>query len=484
MKRHILTLLIASALAGGTALAAPAVADGLRVDSVRMERNGRYVAIRMTLDLHGVQVDANRALLITPCIDGTDQHQRLLPAIGIYGRTRYYHYLRANGSDMLSGPDETTLRTGHLPQQLPYEAVVDYSPWMEGAQLSLQLQEYGCCNEVLDEDGRVLFSDFQSPRKPIDYLPLLAYVKPEADRVKLRSLTGRAYVDFPVNQTDIRPGYRNNAAELRRITATIDSVKTDPDIRITALSIKGYASPEGSWTGNERLAAARTEALKDYVDGLYHFDRDFIRTDHEAEDWDGLRRYVSQSDLPHREEILDIIDSPLQPDPKEWRLKSRYPDEYARLLRDCYPALRHSDYRVDYVVRHYTDVDEIRRVLHTRPQKLSLEEFYLAAQAEVPGSDAFNEVFETAVRMYPDDETANLNAANAALGRHDTKHAERYLLKAGNSPQATQARALLALMQGDKATARTLFSEAAARGVTQAQEALKLLQDNEQNENL
>lgn len=481
MKRYILLYMIATA-AANIALAAQVPTDGIRVDSLSMERNGDYVAIRMNLGLQDVKIDANRALLITPCISGEDDEYQL-PAVGIYSRTRYYHYLRTNGNDMLSGPEETTLRANKLPETLPYETLVSYKPWMEGAQLTLLLQEYGCCNEVLNEEKEILLTDFQSPRKEIDYLPLLAYVKPEADSIKIRSLTGKAYVDFPVNQTDIRPAYRNNATELHRITATIDSVKTDPDIHITALSIKGYASPEGSLENNERLARLRTEALKKYVSGLYDFPNDFISTDYEAEDWTGLRRYVKQSDLPHRQEILDIIDSDLRPDPKEWRLKSRYPEEYARLLRDCYPALRHSDYRVDYVVRHYTDVEEIRRVLRSRPQKLSLEEFYLAAQAEEPGSEAFNEVFETAVRMYPDDETANLNAANSALSRKDVKRAERYLTKAGNSTEATHARALLALMKGDTATAQTLLQEAAAQGLPQAQKALELVKNSKFNQN-
>lgn len=481
MKRYILLYMIATA-AANIALAAQVPTDGIRVDSLSMERNGDYVAIRMNLGLQDVKIDANRALLITPCISGEDDEYQL-PAVGIYSRTRYYHYLRTNGNDMLSGPEETTLRANKLPETLPYETLVSYKPWMEGAQLTLLLQEYGCCNEVLNEEKEILLTDFQSPRKEIDYLPLLAYVKPEADSIKLRSLTGKAYVDFPVNQTDIRPAYRNNATELHRITATIDSVKTDPDIHITALSIKGYASPEGSLENNERLARLRTEALKKYVSGLYDFPNDFISTDYEAEDWTGLRRYVEQSDLPHRQEILDIIDSDLRPDPKEWRLKSRYPEEYARLLRDCYPALRHSDYRVDYVVRHYTDVEEIRRVLRSRPQKLSLEEFYLVAQAEEPGSETFNEVFETAVRMYPDDETANLNAANSALSRKDVKRAERYLTKAGNSTEATHARALLALMKGDTATAQTLLQEAAAQGLPQAQKALELVKNSKFNQN-
>ncbi len=54
---------------------------------------------------------------------------------------------------------------------------------------------------------------------------------------------------------------------------------------------------------------------------------------------------------------------------------------------------------------------------------------YLAAQDMKLGSEEYNETFEVAVRMFPDDEVANLNAANAAMARGDMKNAEYYLKK-------------------------------------------------------
>ncbi|MFR9257142.1 MAG: hypothetical protein ACLVJ6_17510 [Merdibacter sp.] len=42
-------------------------------------------------------------------------------------------------------------------------------------------------------------------------------------------------------------------------------------------------------------------------------------------------------------------------------------------------------------------------MLATQPQKLSQNEFHLAAQEYEPGTDEFSEVYETAVRMYPAD---------------------------------------------------------------------------------
>ena len=102
-------------------------------------------------------------------------------------------------------------------------------------------------------------------------------------------------------------------------------------------------------------------------------------------------------------------------------MKKRYPSDYAYLYRNVYPGLRHSDYAVQYHVRTYTDVAEIRKLMTTEPQKLSLQELYLVALDCVPGSDEYNEVFAIAVRMFPNDETANLNAANMAMELGDLK---------------------------------------------------------------
>ena len=64
------------------------------------------------------------------------------------------------------------------------------------------------------------------------------------------------------------------------------------------------------------------------------------------------------------------------------------------MLQTYYPALRHTDYRIEYNIRTYSDVNEIRRIMKEQPQKLSLNEFYLLAQDCQPGSEEFNDVFE------------------------------------------------------------------------------------------
>ena len=244
------------------------------------------------------------------------------------------------------------------------------------------------------------------------------------------------------------------------------------------MSIEGYASPEGPYRNNERLAKGRTSALADYVCALYAFDKSIMKTGWVVEDWAGLRRYVESSDIDNRDAILSIIGmEDLEPDSREWKLKSSYPEQYRFLLDNVYPGLRHSDYEVEYVIRAFVDIDEIKAVMKSAPQKLSLHEMYVVAQSLETGSDEYCEVFEVAVRMFPEDPVANLNAANIALGRDELERAEGYLAKAGECPEAVYARGILAAKRGDYDSAVRLFGEAADAGISQAGDAVAQLRE-------
>lgn len=436
------------------------VVDGVSVGDLKIERNGGYMAVDMTLGLKELDVDGNRAVLLTPrLVNGGDSLD--LPSVGIYGRRRYYFYVR-NGESMLSGKDETSFKASEKPDDLAYHNIVSYAGWMDGATLSLHRSDYGCCHTLLAEQ------DGELGRHREAFFPTLVYAQPAAETVKHRSLEGSAFIDFPVDKTVIYPDYRRNTVELGKIQATIDSVRGDRDVTITQVWLKGYASPESPYAHNRELAIGRTEALKKYIQQLYKFEEGIISTDHEPEDWAGLRRYVEQTNLGHRTEILALIDSDMDPDAKEAKIKRTYPEDYRFLLQNCYPALRHTDYRIAYDIRSYSDAEEIARVMREQPQKLSLNEFYLVARQYEPGTDEFTDVYETAVRMYPSDETANLNAANAAMRRGDLDGAERYLAKAGNTPEAVYARGALAIRREDYDAARRHLNEAKALGVEQA----------------
>ena len=443
-----------------TATPSPSKADSeYAAVNPKMIRNAGLMTVNLGIDLTDTKISANHADLFVPVIVN-GQHSQALAPVGVYGRTRYYQYLRS-GEKPLGGDSETSYRNSQRPDVIEYSQTIPYENWMDGSHLELHRYTYGCCRTLLSLTATSPIATY----KNIEFVPQFRYLRPEADSVKMRELSGRAYIEFPVNRTELHPDYRRNAVELAKVIATIDSVRNDKDVTVQSITIKGYASPEGTYANNERLAKGRTGTLKEYVETLYNFPKDFISTAYEPEDWDSLRAYVAKSSLANRDGILAIIDGNLAPDPKEAKIKADYPDDYKFLLSNVYPGLRHSDYTIEYTIRTYSDVNEIREVMATAPQKLSLNEMFLLAQSLKPGSDEYNSVFETAVRMYPADPTANLNAANSAMSRKDYASAARYLDKAGSGYHVTYARGVLKALQGDYADAERLMQQAENEGM-------------------
>lgn len=473
MKRKIYIMLAAlsgiACIPEAGAQDAKNIIPGVSIENFSMEREGKYLNVEMDMDLEDLSVSSNRAVLLTPrLVNGTDSLN--LPSVGIYGRRRYYYYIR-NGKGNISGENERVYRAKDKPDSIAYSNLTEYTDWMDGATLKFRRSDWGCCHDMLAEYDGILGRHREA------FFPELLFVQPKAEIEKVRSLSGSAYIDFPVDQTVIYPDYHNNTAELGKIAGTIDSVRTDKDITITSVWLKGYASPESPYRHNTDLAIGRTAALKSHIGQLFHFPDGIIDTDYEPENWDGLRRYVEKSNIDHREEILDMIDTDMDPDAKEAKIKRTFPEEYRFLLQHCYPYLRRTDYRIEYNIRIFNDVEEIKRVMAERPQKLSQNEFYLVAQEYEPGTPEFTDVFETAVRIFPNDTVANLNAANAAIRRDEFARAQRYLDKVGDSPEAMYARAALAIRKKDYDSALKYLDKAKDMGLEQAAKTLNELNE-------
>ena len=465
-------LLILAMLAGASSLSARGVVAPVGLDSIQFDRQGDYLMLDMDLNLRPTDVASGRAQVITPLIVTEKGDTIALPSVGVYGRQRYINYLR-NDRSALSRSDETTFRADERPMTMDYQAALAYADSLNGCSLVIRRRLFGCANCLVDEK----FDSVGGYRELLPPMRKLIYIDAEDTGPIIDTLAGSAYIDFIVDKTYIDPNYRRNPQELMRIQASIDTVVNDKDVKITGVWLKGFASPESPYSHNRELAIGRTEALKEHIGQLYDFGGDIIETDFEPEDWAGLRAAVAASNIDNRDAILEIIDSDMAPDPKEALIKKRFPKEYRFMLANFYPALRHTEYRVTYEVKRFDDVDKIREVMRTKPNRLTLREFYILGNACQPGSDEFNEVYETAVRMYPDDPVANINAANAALQRDDLVSAEKYLAKAGDADQAVYARASLAFAKGDYDEAekllRTLPDMTAARDLLNEIEAIK-----------
>ena len=165
--------------------------------------------------------------------------------------------------------------------------------------------------------------------------------------------------------------------------------------------------------------------------------------------------------MPAREALLDVIrDASIDdPDRREEKLRGVDGGEpYRYLVKEIYPALRHSDYKVSYTIRPIS-VEEAKELIYNDPKQLSLDEMFRVAQTYETGSAEFKEVFEIAVRMYPDDPVSNLNAALTAIDAGRLESAHRYLAKTSDSAERTLAEAAIAMLENRLDEAEALLGK-------------------------
>ena len=434
----------------------------VRTTSSSLYKMGKELVVSISIDITR-DFSPNESMVLVPIITDSPEHQLELPPIYINSRKQHIIFQRETSKKEKEA--QALQRKNGVRQTIHYLQSVPFEKWMNRAALSLIERS---CGIPGTEDFTCIARLHPQPMPA----PQLAFLTPQIEKSKIRKEKGSAFIDFPVNVAVINDKYSNNAAELNKIIETINTIKKDSNVSITHISIHGYASPDGPLRINERLSRERTQALKEYVSRLYTFEGKDIHTSYTPEDWEGFEALLGDTVFQQKEAIMRNVTSDHHPDHKEKMIKSQFPAFYRFASRHWFTLLRHSDYTIEYHVRPFT-VEESQKVFDTNPKNLSLEEMFRLALTHSPGSEMYNRIFMTAVQQFPDNPTANLNAACIALMQKDTKTATAFLRKAPAVPEKTLAEGVACFLQGDYEKAETLFRQAKDAGLPQADENLK-----------
>ena len=452
--------------------------DQVRIEKESITRNDDNNVLSIDMDIvmqENMKLSSNHVATLTPFLESNGR-TKILPSIVVYGRKREVVNQRNNITPVSENTYSVIRRKHNKEQIINYHQQFQFEAWMRDAEMKLNIDVCGCCDLKEETNGELIT---RLNISPLVIQPSISYITPQAEAVKHRAIEGSAFLDFPVNQIIIRPEYRRNTVELAKIRATIDSVRNDDKTTLSSIRIHGYASPEGSYANNTRLAKGRTQALVDYVTSYYKFDNKLITSEYTSEDWEGFRKFIAASSLEKKDEILKLMDdSTLDIDKKERQIAQLAgPQTYKYILEECYPALRHSDYTVNYTVRGF-NLEETKEIIKTRPQLLSLQEIYRIAESCQPGSKEFNHSFQVAATMFPDDPIANLNAGAMEIQKGgDLTTAKKHLAKADQKAAETLNNlGVIALLEGDYDAAEKYFNAAKAGGLaTQADTNMKQL---------
>ena len=505
MKRILFILL--SSLVISLQLKAEGYDGGVVFENQTFEERDGFLHLSFRVHVSSLAVTKCTAMRVFPELVGSGDKVYYFPYIEATGKNREKMNKRRYkliGKKRMAAYEYPYIQVNVKPKTdtlLNYEISVPYEEWMAGGALVLRQEMNSCRDEHrlythvlsrrLGDEVAATGSQWQYVPVPDDTFggrtpssqnlsglaPLAVAVNASValaipdDTGRERDVQGVAYLNFPAGHVDIQPNFRNNGQELRKLRATLTGVCENADVaEVLGLSITGYASPEGSYELNERLARNRTVALRDYIARNYNLPINGadIAISSVAEDWDGLKKLVEASFMPYRDEVLNIIEFYGIWDGREKHLMNLAGGQpYRMMMKEFFPQLRRVEYKMDYVVRNYT-LDEIKAMVGKKDKYLNHFELFLAAESFGKKSPKYKQIFLNIIPRYYSDEVANNNAAAILLESGDLTAAQRYINNAGNLPEAQNNLGVLYMKRGDFDRAEPLFINAYRQGVKEA----------------
>ncbi len=438
--------------------------ERLHISQMSVNKGDTLITLNMNVDPKAFKVKSTDIVTLTPQLV-TDGDTVAMPGIRIAGRKAWYSEIREGNA--------TPLNLSRAGKSLPleYSSTLGYYPQSGSSTIIITSDTISICNCDPARSGITPIVEINEPPVTnfLEYAHNFQYIAPKDTADKIFNLSGRANIIFKVNRTDIDWTYFANHAELDSILKSINQVKDNPYATVERIRLTGYASPEGPYLNNVRLAKGRTEVVTKYVEQHSGFPHSVYETASVPEDWDGLRQWIEESSIPNKHEMIAFIDDPAIPiEKKNDMFRAKFPNDYPFLLQNVYPQLRHTDYKITYRIKKFYDVDEIAKVFATNPKMLSLNELYLLSGKYPQGSPEYFQVFMTAAAMYPESDVANLNAAGCAMSNGNLQAARTYLEKVKQSAESDYAWGMLYAMEENYPKALEMLKKAAAAGSEQA----------------
>lgn len=445
MKKSILTLVL---------LIIALLSVSAQKPIVHSASNGDFLELNYTIT--PAKPGSAYSLVITPMLCGLKDTVRLEPTIirGTRNARKYHRDMRLNHKQQTELPYRTAKQADPIVGQMAFD--VHNIDWMKEEPLTLCVltEQEGCCKV---ETLSVECSDpirYEAPKKVFTFVPALADVaddtgvagalmkdNPVLEHISkyrpydssriLRKEKGMLYVHFPLDKTDLRRDFRDNASILDRIVDITRQIMADSTSHVEKIQIIGLASVEGPQKRNNFLGEGRAEALKDYVQARVDTPDELYECINGGEAWTELRDQINDSDSHYRQQMLDIIDSEPNLDRREAKLKALDRGKAYAYLRDNVL----SDQRNSGYVRIYYD-------------------------------------------YVPDTAAATINKASALLRQEKYDEALRLLRTVQSDQRAQNALGVALYMTGDKEAGIRCFEAAASNGNAEAIQNIKQLQEN------
>lgn len=290
-----------------------------------------------------------------------------------------------------------------------------------------------------------------------------------------------AQVKFLVNQANLRKSeLASNSVKdfvemLRKINREHES------LNLRNVEVLGYASPEGDYAVNDRLANQRQSVSEDFVKGQMKQARvsGDVTSRYTAEDWDGFQKLVAASNIQDKDVILRVLSMYQDPEQREQQIRNMS-EGFRELADGILPELRRARMIINYETVGRSD-EQLKQQFAADPTKLTLDELLYTATLEENPADR-EEIYKKAAELYPKDYRAKNNIGVMEMIRGNELSALDNFQEAmdkGKQPEAYANMAMMSLQHGGLETAEEYLSNAtSATGMNRVLGTLNIAKGN------
>ncbi len=281
-----------------------------------------------------------------------------------------------------------------------------------------------------------------------------------------------ADIMFLIQQAELRSSELNS----NNLAAWKDLVKeADENQRKNVnVEVSAYASPDGGFELNEKLAEKREKNTSTYLSK--EFRKENIDTEinarYTAQDWEGFQKLVQASSLQDKDLVLRVLSMYPDSEAREREIKN-ISAVYSDLAETILPKLRRSRLIANVEVIGKTD-QELKQAAASDMSGLTVEELLYSANLDGVSKE---KVYTYITQKYPNDYRGWNNLGAYYYQQRQTAKAAQAFNKAASissrAPEANMNQALLSLAEGNTAKAEQQLG--GASGASSLGEAMGLL---------
>ena len=300
---------------------------------------GDSLYLGLKLDFSSIRLNSRTCLHFTPILANARGGRLELPPVLLSGRRRYRFDRREWALNVNDGKHRTEpyliqlYKRHSAPRPVSYHIGVPYSVWMGDAALLLRQEVKDCCDlQLLGVDtisvrlftGQMIGRQTAPVRQYVEplitapsvtysvrdielYASMLSFLEPTVEHDKKLDEKAVFYIDYPLGSDNILPDYRNNRTELQKLDSLLSPLSAGDYSSMEHIRVCGYASPDGTYIDNERLATSRAGFFASYICSTYGIPRFRLETTSVAEDWEGLSVLLQSEQPPYAATVLSII---------------------------------------------------------------------------------------------------------------------------------------------------------------------------------